>query len=63
MFRLRMKRIVAVLYGLEPKEISTDERIPALLEKIHLLPIDDIELYSVQLQNRVHHPEGNHGQA
>jgi hypothetical protein len=37
MFRARAKRIVGVLHGISTADISTDERIPALLKKLDLV--------------------------
>ncbi len=53
MFRARAKRIVGVLHGISTVDISTDERIPALLKKLDLVDINKIDSYFVQLARRV----------
>ncbi|MEL7350473.1 MAG: toll/interleukin-1 receptor domain-containing protein [Cyanobacteria bacterium P01_A01_bin.116] len=52
-FRYDNKRIVGILHGLEPEDISGDPRIPVLLKKIDLVDINDIESYFSQLHRRV----------
>ena len=47
------KRIVGVLHGVTIKDISTDERIPALLKRIDLVEINQLDSYFQQLQKRV----------
>ncbi len=47
------KRIICVLHGLTAKEISTDERIPALLKRIELVEINELDGYFNQLKKRV----------
>jgi hypothetical protein len=47
------KRIVGVLHGLTSQEIVGGEGIPALLKKIHLLDLNDIDSYFAQLRERV----------
>ncbi|MFM9068279.1 MAG: toll/interleukin-1 receptor domain-containing protein [Planctomycetota bacterium] len=47
------KRIVGVLHGLTTKEISTDERIPALLKRIDIVEINDLDGYFQQLKKRI----------
>ena len=47
------KRIVGVLHGMTAKEVSTDERIPALLKRIDLVEINNLDGYFKQLQARV----------
>src|SRR6266508_3232655 len=39
------KRIVCVLHGVTPKELSTDEKMPVLLKKVDLLPINEVDSY------------------
>jgi hypothetical protein len=53
MFRARAKRIVGVLHGISATEISTDERIPALLKKLDVVEINEVDSYFVQLARRV----------
>lgn len=53
MFRARAKRIVGVLYGITTNEISTDERIPALLKKLDVVELNDVNSYFEQLARRV----------
>jgi hypothetical protein len=52
-FWISRKRIVGVLYGLTSQEIVGEEGIPALLKKIHLLELNEIDLYFDQLRQRV----------
>ncbi|MGB7248684.1 MAG: toll/interleukin-1 receptor domain-containing protein [Phormidesmis sp.] len=52
-FRYDNKRIVGVLHGLKPEDISGDPRIPVLLKKIDLVDINEIESYFYQLDRRV----------
>lgn len=47
------KRIVGVLHGLTSQEIVGEEGIPALLKKIHLLELNEIDSYFDQLSQRV----------
>ncbi|MCB2262919.1 MAG: toll/interleukin-1 receptor domain-containing protein [Candidatus Thiosymbion ectosymbiont of Robbea hypermnestra] len=47
------KRIVGILYGLTPEDISTDKRIPALLKRIELVEINRLDGYFEQLKKRV----------
>ena len=47
------KRIVAVLHGLSPKEVSTDERLPVVLKRIDLIQLNEIDNYFSQLRRRV----------
>lgn len=49
MFRSKRRRIVGVLHGITPKEISTDERMPALLKKLDLVEINNLDSYFEQL--------------
>lgn len=53
MFRGKKKRIVGVLHGLNPNDISTDEKIPDVLEKIDLVNLNEIDSYFEQLRRRV----------
>ncbi|MBM3225050.1 MAG: TIR domain-containing protein [Candidatus Tectomicrobia bacterium] len=61
LFWSAQKRIVGVLHGLTSKDISTDERIPALLKKIDLVNLNDIDSYFLQLRQRVLAWEHAHG--
>lgn len=49
------RRIVGVLYGLTAKDLSATDGIPALLKKIDLVNINDIDSYFQQLKRRVEH--------
>lgn len=53
LFLNERKRIVVVLHGLTAKEISTDERIPAILKRIDLVEINQLDGYFNQLKKRV----------
>jgi TIR domain-containing protein len=52
-FRHDNKRIVGVLHGLKPEDISADPRIPVLLKKIDLVDINEIGSYFMQIERRV----------
>lgn len=52
-FRHDDKRIVGVLHGLKPEDISGDPRVPVLLKKLDLVDINDLESYFKQLGGRV----------
>ncbi len=52
-FRHDNKRIVGVLHGLKPEDVSADPRIPVLLKKIDLVDINEIGSYFTQLDRRV----------
>jgi hypothetical protein len=53
MFLGAKKRIVGVLYGTSVQEIASDERMPALLKRIDLANINDLDSYFSQLRTRV----------
>lgn len=53
LFRHDSKRIVAILYGLNTEDVSTDKNIRVLLKKLDLVRIDDIQSYLDQLARRV----------
>ena len=44
--------IVALLLGITPAELQSQPRIPLLLKKRDLLPLNDIEVYLEQLKER-----------
>ena len=46
------KRIVAVLHGMTPRDLSDDERIPVLLKRTDLIDLNKIDSYLEQLRNR-----------
>jgi hypothetical protein len=52
LFRHDNKRIVAVMHGLDVKDISLDENIPVLLKKLDLVNINDVNTYFEQLNRR-----------
>lgn len=60
MFWGSQKRIVAVLHGITPKELSSDERIPILLKKTDMLTLNEIDSYFSQLKARVEAAERGH---
>ncbi len=49
------KRMVGVLHGVTPNELSTDERIPVALKRLHMINLNDIASYFMQLTDRVNH--------
>jgi hypothetical protein len=51
------KRIVAVLHGLNPKDIAADDRIPLTLKRTDILILNEIDSYMEQLKKRVSDPE------
>jgi hypothetical protein len=53
MFRHRGLRIVGVLHGLTLEEVSTDPRMPALLKRLDIIEINDVDSYFEQLGRRV----------
>jgi hypothetical protein len=55
------KRIVGILHGLTSQDISSQEGIPVLLKKMHLLDLNRIDLYFNQLAERVKEWEAQHG--
>jgi len=53
LFRRDDKRIVAVLYGVTPRTMSPDDRLPGTLTRLNLLDINDIDRYFHELEARV----------
>ena len=47
------KRIVGVLYGLSANELVTQDGTPALLKRIDLVRLNDVDVYLNQLKVRV----------
>jgi len=47
------RRMIGVLYGIEPKELATDERMPIALKKLDLVDLNGIDSYFSQLKARV----------
>ena len=47
------RRIVAILYGLTSESLSASDEIPALLKKIDLVDINNIDSYFQQLEKRL----------
>jgi TIR domain len=47
------KRIVVLLHGLSSKEVTTDERLPVVLKRIDLLPLNEVDRYFSQLRRRI----------
>jgi hypothetical protein len=47
------RRIVGVLHGLTPNELVTQEGTPALLKRIDLVELNNIDSYFEQLKRRV----------
>lgn len=60
MFRGKKKRIVGVLHGLKATDISTDEKIPAVLKKIDLVDLNEIDSYFKQLKRRTSRKGNGH---
>ena len=54
------KRIVGVLYGLEKKELATDQFTPVALKRIHVVDLNDIDSYFAELARRVSAGEVHH---
>jgi hypothetical protein len=54
------KRIVAVLHGLTPQQVSTDERLPIALKRIDLVTLNDVDSYFSQLRRRVARWKASH---
>jgi hypothetical protein len=51
------RRIIGVLHGLTPSELVTQEGTPALLKRIDLVELNQIDGYFEQLRRRVQHQE------
>ena len=47
------KRIIVVLYGLSPEDISAEGGNPALLKKTNLIDINNLDKYFQQLNKRL----------
>jgi len=47
------RRIVGVLHGLTPSELVSQEGTPALLKRIDLVELNNIDSYFEQLKRRV----------
>jgi TIR domain len=52
-FWYRQKRIVGILHGFTSQEIVIEEGIPVYFKKIHLLELNEIDLYFNQLRQGV----------
>jgi TIR domain len=52
------KRIVCLLHGITPKELAKDEKMPVLLKKVDLLPINEVDSYFLQLKKRTNRKKG-----
>jgi hypothetical protein len=55
------KRMVGVLHGVDPKALSTEERIPIALKKLDLVQLNGIDSYFKQLGQRVQRLETRDG--
>lgn len=51
-FWFQRKRIVAVLYGLEPDEVTGDTEMPVRLKRTNFISLNEIEQYFDQLRKR-----------
>ncbi|KOP25076.1 hypothetical protein AMR41_16790 [Hapalosiphon sp. MRB220] len=51
---IRDMPIVAVFYGVEPKELEENGQGKAILEDINIIQLNDFDLYVKQLSYRVH---------
>ncbi|UCH97703.1 MAG: toll/interleukin-1 receptor domain-containing protein [Candidatus Aminicenantes bacterium] len=49
------RRVIGILHGLSPNELVTQEGTPALLKRIDLLDINNIDTYFEQLKRRINH--------
>ncbi|MDI6794687.1 MAG: toll/interleukin-1 receptor domain-containing protein [bacterium] len=47
------KRIAGILYGLTTRDIATIEYVPAVLKRINLIDINELDTYFEQLEKRV----------
>jgi len=55
------KRMVGVLHGVTVKEFSVDERIPAVLKRLSLVLLNDVDTYFEQLRGRIDEWKREHG--
>jgi len=51
-FWFQRKRIVVVLYGLEPDEIAGDSDMPVRLKRTNFVTLNDVDEYFEQLRHR-----------
>lgn len=52
-FRRGRKRIVGVLHGLTPSDLTADDNVAVLINKLDLVDLNDIDTYFAQLQTRI----------
>lgn len=51
-FRRGRKRIVGVLHGLTPIDLTADQNVGVLLNKLDLVDLNDLDTYFAQLRTR-----------
>ena len=51
-FRHARKRIVGILYGLSPADLSADNRMPVTITRLDLVELNKIESYLLQISRR-----------
>lgn len=54
------RRVIGVLHGLSPGELVTQEGTPALLKRIDLLELNNIDTYFEQLKRRITNAGGKY---
>lgn len=54
------RRVIGVLHGLSPNELVTQEGTPALLKRIDLVELNNIDTYFEQLKRRITNAGGKH---
>lgn len=54
------RRVIGVLHGLSPSELVTQEGTPALLKRIDLLELNNIDTYFEQLKRRITNAGGKY---
>ncbi len=52
MFLVLRKRVVTVLYGLQPDTLASDPQAPLAIKRLQLVDINDIDAYFAQLTGR-----------
>jgi hypothetical protein len=51
------RRVIGILHGLSPNELVTQEGTPALLKRIDLVELNNIDTYFEQLKRRINNEE------
>ncbi|ETR65325.1 MAG: hypothetical protein OMM_14427 [Candidatus Magnetoglobus multicellularis str. Araruama] len=54
------RRVIGVIYGLSPNDLVTQEGTPALLKRIDLVELNNIDKYFEQLKRRIDETGGKY---